>query len=168
MKSKLTNIETPLSPRELSDKLRTITITDFSQLHQLPNANYYGEITSYTFDIMDVHYGPMSSVPPIQGEIQEGVNNTIVSIKMDIQSHHKLTRNMCYSTLLPIGLIVMLLSALVLGGTEYQLHGFIFSVSLIICTILVEVLTKWSLINTKKREIKNFALRIGGKIISEQ
>lgn len=166
MNSKIISIETPLTPKELMEKLRSMTITDFSQLHNSSHAAYYGEITSYTFDIMNVYYGPMSSVPPIQGEIQEGVNKTIVNVKMDIQEHYKITRNMYYTTLFPIGIIVMLLSALVLGGTEYQLHGFIFSGSFIACAVLAVILTKSSLISTKKRELKNFASKIGGKIIS--
>lgn len=166
MNSKIITIETPLTPKELTDKLRSLTITDFTQFHNSPHADYYGEITSYTFDIMNVHYGPMSSVPPIQGEIQEGVNKSIVNVKIDIQSHYKLTRNIYYSTLFPIGLIVMLLSFLALGGTEYQITSFIFSGSFIGCAILIAVLTKSSLISTKKRELKNFTSRIGGKITS--
>lgn len=166
MNSKITTIETPLTPKELIEKLRSMTITDFSQVHNSPHAAYYGEISSYIFDIKNVRYGPMNSVPSIKGEIQEGINNTIVNVKMDIESHYKLTRGMYYSTLLPIGLIVMLLSALVLGGTEYQVKGFIFSGSFIACAILVVVLTKLSLVSTKKREVQNFSLKIGGKIIS--
>lgn len=167
MNSKIITIETPLTPKELTDKLRSMTITDFSQIHDSPHADYYGEISSYTFNIMNAHYGPMSSAPAIQGEIQEGVNKTIVKIKMDIQSHYKMTRNMYYTTLLPIGVIVLLLSFLVLGGTEYQLHGFIFSGSFIACAVLVAMLTKSSLISTKNRELKNFSSKISGKIISE-
>lgn len=166
MNSKAIIIETPLTPKELTEKLRSITITDFSQIYNAPDACYYGAINSFTFDIMNVHYGPMSSVPAIQGEIQEGVNNTIVNVKMDIQSSYKITRNMYYTTLFPIGLIVLLLSALVLGGTEYQLHGYIFSSSFMACAILVVALTKSSLVSTKNRELKNFSSRIGGRIIS--
>lgn len=167
MNSKLITIETPLTPKELTEKLRSMTVTDFSLLYNSPHAVYYGEITSYTFNIMNVHFGPMSSFPPIQGEIQEGVNKTNVKIKMDIQEHYKVARTMYYTTLLPIGLIVMLLSFLVLGGTEYQLHGFLFSSAFIICAVLVVALTKSSLISTKKKELKNLASRINGKIISE-
>lgn len=166
MKPKLITMETSLTPKELTEKLRSFTVTDFSQLHHSPHTAYYGEITSYTFDIMNVRYGPMSSFPPIRGEINEGVNKTIVNIKMDIQEHYKMSRTMYYTTLLPIGLIVMLLSFLMLGGTEYQLHGFIFSSSFIICAVLVVFLTKLSLIRTKKRELNNFAAKINGKIIS--
>lgn len=167
MNSKIITIETPLTTKELTDKLRAMTITDFSQIHNSPHASYYGEITSYSFDIMNVRYGPMSSVPPIQGEIQEGMNKTNVNVKMDIQEHYKMSRAMYYTTLIPIGLIVMLLSFLVLGGTEYQLHGFLFSSSFIACAILAVALTKSSLISTKNRELKNFASKINGKIISE-
>lgn len=167
MNSKIITIETPLTPKELTEKLRSMTVTDFSLLYNSPHAVYYGEITSYSFNIMNVHFGPMSSFPPIQGEIQEGVNKTNVKIKMEIQEHFKIARTMYYTTLLPIGLIVMLLSFLVLGGTEYQLHGFLFSSSFILCAVLVVALTKSSLISTKKKELKNFASRINGKIISE-
>ena len=166
MNSKVITIETPLTPKELTEKLRSMTVTDFSLLYNSPHAAYYGEITSYTFNIMNVHFGPMSSFPPIQGEIQEGVKKTNVKIKMEIHEHFKIVRTMYYTTLLPIGLIVMLLSFLVLGGTEYQIHGFLFSSSFIICAILVVALTKSSLITTKKKELKNLASRIGGKIIS--
>lgn len=166
MNTKITTIETPLTPKELTEKLQSMTVTDFSQLHHPTPAAYYGEITAYTFNIMNVRYGPMSSFPPIKGEIKEGVNKTIVNIKMDIQEHYKMSRTMYYTTLLPIGLIVMLLSFLVLGGTEYQLQGFIFSGSFIACAILVVLLTKSSLISTKKRELNNFASKINGKIIS--
>ncbi len=166
MNTKITTIETPLTPKELTERLHSMTVTDFSQLHNPSPAAYYGEITSYTFNIMNVRYGPMSSFPPINGEIKEGVNKTIVYIKMDIQEHYKMSRTMYYTTLLPIGLIIMLLSFLVLGGTEYQLHGFIFSSSFIVCAILVVFLTKSSLISTKKRELNNFAAKINGKIIS--
>lgn len=166
MNSEIISIETSLTPKELIEKLRSITITDLARLHNSPHAAYYGEITSYTFDIKNVRYGPMSPMPAMQGEIREGVNNTIVNIKMDIQSHHKITRNMYYSTLLPMGIIVMLLSALVLGGTEYQLQGFLFSSSFIACAFLVVALSKASLINRKKKELMDFSAIIGGKIIS--
>jgi len=166
MNSKIIAIQTPLTPKELTEKLRAITITDFAKIQNSPLAVYYGEVTSYSFSIMNVHYGPMSSFPPIQGEIEEGADNTTVKVKMDIQEHYKIARNMYYSTLIPIGIIVMLLSFLVLGGTEYQLHGFLFSSSFIVCAFLVVALTKSSLVSTKKRELKNFASRINGKIIS--
>lgn len=165
MNSKIISIETPLSPKDLTEKLREITITDFTRLHNSPPAVYYGEVKSHAFNIQNVQYGPMSSVPAIKGEIQEGVNKTIVSVNMDIHSQYKITRNMYYSTLFPIGLIVLLLSVLVLGGTDYQVHGFIFSGSFIGCALLGAVLTKSSLISTKRREIKNFSAQIDGKII---
>lgn len=165
MNSKKINIETPLSPKDLTEKLRKITITDFTRLHNSPPAIYYGEVTSYTFNIQNVQFGPLSSVPAIRGEIQEGVNKTIVRVDMDIQSQYKITRNMYYSTLFPIGLIVLLLSVLVLGGTDFQVHGFIFSCSFMACAVLGAVLTKSSLISTKRREIKKFSVRIDGKII---
>lgn len=167
MDSKITIIETQLTRKELMDKLHSITITDFSQLNQSPDAAYYGEINSYTFDIMNVRYGPMSSVPSIQGEIQEEEKRSIVKVKMDIQSHFIITKNMYYKTLLPIGVIVFLLSLLVLGGSKYQIHGIIFSSSFIACAIFVVILTKSSLISTKRRELQHFASKIKGKIISE-
>lgn len=168
MKTNIITIETKLSPEQLIDRLHNITITDLSQIYQSPGASYYGQVSSYTFDLMNVNYGPMSSIPPIQGEIK-GISpdnhQTIVKVKMDIQSHYKLSRRMYFSTLLPIGVVVMLLSFLVLGGTQYQVHGFIFSVSFIACAILAALLTKSSLINTRHREVKNFAHQIEGKII---
>lgn len=167
MDSNMTIIETPLTHKEIVDKLRSMTITDFNQLYQSPGAAYYGEISSYTFDIMNVQYGPMSSVPSIQGEIQENEKRSIVKVKMDVKSHFTITRNMYYGTLFPIGIIILLLSLLVLGGTKYQIHGIIFSSSFIICAVLVVILTKTSLISTKRREIKNFASKINGKIIVE-
>ncbi|MCC6691614.1 MAG: hypothetical protein IT235_08790 [Bacteroidia bacterium] len=115
---------------------------------------------------MNVNYGPMSSVPPIQGEIQEGINKTIINVKMNIEEKYKLTRTIYYSTLLPIGLIVLLLSFLVMGGTEYQLQGFIFSGSFIAGALLVVALTKSSLVGTRKKELADFASKINGKIIS--
>ncbi|NUM50684.1 MAG: hypothetical protein HUU48_06160 [Flavobacteriales bacterium] len=166
MNTEITTIETTLTPKELTEKLQSMTVTDFSQLQNPSPASYYGEITSYSFNIMNVRYGPMSSFPPIRGEIQEGVNKTIIKIKMDIEENYKISRTMYYTTLLPIGIIVMLLSFLVLGGTEYQLQGFIFSSSFIVCAILVVFLTKSSLVSTKKRELNNFATKINGKIIS--
>lgn len=164
MKTTDVTIETPLTPKELFDKLRSMTITNFSQLHEVPTADYYGEVDNFSFDIMNVHYGPMSSVPSIQGEIEEGINKTTINIKMDIERHYKLARNMYYSTLFPIGAIVLLLSFLVLGGTDYQLHGFIFSGSFMACAVLVVILTKTSLLTTKRRELKNFAAKINGII----
>ncbi|MCC6720645.1 MAG: hypothetical protein IT243_00455 [Bacteroidia bacterium] len=165
MESKVITIETQLTPKELIDKLHALTITDFAQLQNSPNAVYYGEITSYSFNLMNVFYGPMSSFPPLHGDIEEGINNTQVKVNMDIKEHYKVAKTMYYTTLVPIGLIVMLLSFLVLGGTEYQLHGFLFSCSFIACAVLIVALTKSSLINTKKKELKNFATLINGKII---
>jgi len=66
---------------------------------------------------------------------------------------------------LPIGIIVMLLSYLVLGGTPYQTHGFIFSGIFIVCAFLVVMLTKISLLSMKKRELKNIACRVDGQIM---
>ncbi|MBW7935869.1 MAG: hypothetical protein H3C71_01565 [Flavobacteriales bacterium] len=158
-------IDTSLSLQELTERLRSLTITDISQIHNSPQATYYGEINSYNFQIMNVKYGPMSSFPPIQGEIEDGAGRTTIKVKMDIKSHFKMARTMYYTTLLPIGLIVLLLSFLVLGGTAYLLHGILFSSSFILCALLVVALTKSSLINTKRKELKNFASKIDGSII---
>ena len=167
MNSDTITIETPLAPGALVSKLNGLTITDISRLRNSPLAAYYGEISSYAFDIKNVRYGPMSSAPNIQGEIQGGINRTIVKVKIDIKSHYKIIRGMYYSTLIPIGIIVMLLSALVLGGTEYQLQGFLFSSTFIVCGFLFVAIMKSSLVNMKKKELKEFAARIDGRIISE-
>ncbi|CAN5323188.1 hypothetical protein BH09BAC5_BH09BAC5_06850 [soil metagenome] len=165
MNSKTITIESTLAPGELVSKLSSMTITDFARLHSSPLAIYYGEITSHAFNIKNVRYSPMSPAPYVKGEIEEGVNNTILKVKIDINEHYKITRNMYYSTLLPIGIIVMLLSALVLGGTQYQLQGFLFSSAFIVCAVLAVVLTKYSLISMRKREVKELAARINGHIL---
>lgn len=167
MNSKLITIETPFTPQELVAKLKSITITDFDQLHQSSHAVYYGEIKSHSFDIKNVRYSPMSSIPSLEGEIQEGVNNTIVKLNFDIKERYVLTKKMYYTTLIPLGVIFMLLGVLVLGGTKYQTQGLISSSIFILSAFIVVAFIKASLVNAKKREIKEFVSRIDGRIISE-
>lgn len=158
-------IETALAPQDLINKLKSITITDLSKVHESPLAAYYGEIGSHSFDIKNVRYGPMSSAPGIQGEITEGINSSKVNVTIDIESHYKMIRSMYYATLIPIGIIVMLISTLVLGGTEFHMHGILFSCAYIVCAFLFVALMKGSLVATKRKELNAFASRIEGQIM---
>lgn len=168
MNQEFLTFETQLTPKEIEEKLQSMTITDFSQLRSSPLANYYGEVSSHSFRIKNVRYSPVSPAPEIVGEIQGGVNQTVVKLKMDIEEYYKITRAMYYSTLIPIGIIVMLLSLLVLGGTDYQIHGFLFSSAFIICAFLAVALTKSSLLNMKKREFKELVSKMDGLLLSFQ
>jgi len=167
MNSTAITIKTPYTPKELVDKLRAITITDFDHLHNSFHAIYYGDIKSHSFDIKSVRYSPMSSVPSIEGDIEEGINNTIVKINFNIEERYKTTRNMYYATLIPLGIIFLLLGLLVFAGTEYQMQGILSSSAFIVSAFLVVAFIKISLTNVKKRELKEFASRIDGQIISE-
>lgn len=166
MDAETITIETSLAPDLLMKTLSAITITNIAKLHSTPHAVYYGELNQHTFDIKNVRYGPMSSAPNIQGEIQEGEISTIVKVRIDIKSHYMILRAMYYGTLIPIGIIVMLLSILVLGGTEIQLQGYLFSSSFIICAFLFVAIMKSSLVNMKKKELKEFVSRINGRIVA--
>ena len=161
-------VETRLTPEELVRRLRSITITDFAQLQTTPHATYYGEVKPDSFSIMNVQYGPMSSFPPIQGRIKEGRDRTTIEVTVDIKSQFRLARSMYYGTLIPIGLIVMQLSILVLGGTEYQTHGYIFSAAFLACALLAVLLTKTSLVSTKGKELSKFASNVEGWIVTEE
>lgn len=167
MNAKTISIETPYSPKDLVEKLRAITITDFDQLHNSTHAVYYGEIKSHSFDIKNVRYSPMSSIPSIEGDIEEGVNHSIVKIKFDIKERYAMTKKMYYATLIPLGIIFLLLGLLVFSGTEYQMQGIISSSVFIVCAFLIVAFVKMSLVNAKKREIKDFVSKIDGKIVSE-
>jgi len=157
-------LETSLSLKEISTKLNAITITDFSSLRNSPEAVYYGVIKNNMFDIKNVRYGPMSHAPGMQGEIEEDSVKTTIKLTMDINAPYKITRNMYYGTLLPIGILAFLLSLLVLGGTDFQLQGYLFSSAFIVCAFLVVAIEKISLVNTRKREVKDFAARIDAHI----
>lgn len=164
MGSDLTLIETSLTSKELTDKLSSLTIPDCTQARNAPNAVFYGEVRSGTFEVMPVRYGPMSPYPALQGEIQQGANRTVVYVKMDIQTHHKLARRIYFTTLFPMGAAGMLLSALALDGTAYQLQGYLFSGSFMVIALLAVVLTKSSLLSMKKKEIQVLASKINGKV----
>ncbi|MCO5269921.1 MAG: hypothetical protein M9897_13625 [Brumimicrobium sp.] len=164
MNTKEIIISTSLSKKEIEEKLNSVTITDFEQLHASPNAAYYGKISEDIFTIKNVKYSPMSPIPDIQGKITESNKGTEIAVKMDIHSNYTFSKRMYLTTLLPIGLIILLLSYLVLGGTQYQTQGFIFSGVFIFCAIAVVMLTKFSLLSMKKRELTNFAHRVEGKI----
>lgn len=168
MNSKTITIDIPLTSKEVVDRLSSMTITDFASFHNSPNALYYGEIKSETFNIKNVQYGPMSSAPNIEGEIVENGNHSLVKINLDIESHYNLIRSMYFRTLIPIGLIIMLLSVLLLGGTEFQLQGIIFSSVFVVCAFLYAAIMKTSLIRMKKKEIKQFAAKVNGHIISQE
>jgi hypothetical protein len=167
MNSKTISIETPYSPKELVEKLRAITITDFDHLHNSTHAVYYGDIKSHSFDIKNVRYSPMSSIPSIEGDIQEGVNHSIVKIIFNIEERYTMTKKMYYATLIPLGIIFLLLGLLVFSGTEYQMQGIISSSVFLICAFLIVAFVKMTLVNAKKREIKEFISRVDGKIITE-
>jgi len=167
MTTKIINIETALSQSEVTERLKSMTITDFAQIHRALPVTYYGEIGADHFALLNVKYGPMSSMPPIKGEIVDGMKHTIVRVGMDVEEQYRIARKMYYSTLIPIGLIVLLLSALVLAGTAFQIHGIVFSATFILCAILVAILTRTSLYSARKKEIREFAGRIDGKIVAE-
>ncbi|MCZ2248713.1 MAG: hypothetical protein LC111_08140 [Bacteroidia bacterium] len=165
MNSNFSTIETLLTPKEIVEKLKSVTVTDFAQIHHSLPVSYYGDISSHSFTIKNVRYSPYSSVPPIEGEIVEGINKTLVKVKMNINEHYRLSKKMYYSTLLPIGVIILLLSALVLGGTEYQLQGYLFSGAFILVAFAIVLITKASLINMKKRGLKELTDIIDGHLI---
>jgi hypothetical protein len=165
MKTKSVNVETQLTPDELIQALKNISITDFAQVHSSQNALYYGEISDYSFDLKNVKYSPMSSVPSLKGEIIEGVNHCILKLEFDIQSAFQLSRTMYLSTLLPIGVILILISALVLAGTDMQWHGILFSSSFIVVALLAVVFEKSLLVSIKRKELNTFLEQIKGKII---
>lgn len=160
-------VETDLPATELVSKLRDVTITEFDQIHEFPQAKYYGEITSHSFDIRHVRYSPMSSTPNIEGEIIGGVNNTVLKLDMDIKSSYDFVRNTYFRTLLPIGGIVMLIALLVLWGTEFQWQGILLSSSFIVVAFLAVMLHRAALVSTKKKEINDFVETINGRIIEQ-
>lgn len=157
-------IRTALAPNEVVDKLRSITITDLSQLHGPAPVSYYGEIARDRFSIRNVRFGPHSAAPSINGQIQQGLEGTVVTVEMNIREYHELTRRMYYSTLLPLGALVLLLSIAVLGGTAYQVHGYIFSFAFVLCAVAAVALSKASLLGMRKREIKRLALTVNGRV----
>lgn len=168
MNSKAITIETHQTPSELMSKLKEMTVADFDMIRQSHDAIYYGDITSHSFNIRHVRYGPMSHAPYIQGEILEGVNNrTVVKVEMDIKEPYDLVRKMYYSTLLPIGVIIMLLSILVMWGTEFQWQSLLLSSSFILVAFIVVALERVTLISTKKKELAAFVSRIDGQIVQD-
>lgn len=168
MNSKAITMETPQTPSELVSKLKELTVADFDMIRQSSDAIYYGDITSHSFNIRHVRYGPMSHAPYIKGEILEGVNSrTVVKVEMDIKEPYELVRKMYFSTLLPIGVIIMLLSVLVMWGTEFQWESLMLSSSFIVVAFIVVALEKSLLVSTKKKELKAFVSRIDGQIISD-
>lgn len=167
MNSKAITTETLQTPSELASKLKGMTVADFDMIRHSPDAVYYGDITSHSFNIRHVRYGPMSHAPYIQGEILEGINSrTVVKIEMDIKEPYELVRKMYFSTLLPIGVIIMLLSVLVMWGTEFQWQSLLLSSSFIVVAFLVVALERATLTSTKKKELAAFVSRIEGQIIS--
>ncbi|MBZ0328638.1 MAG: hypothetical protein K8F54_13605 [Altibacter sp.] len=168
MNSKAITTEVRLSLNELVSKLKDITVEDFDMVRQSPHAVYYGEITSHFFKVKHVRYSPLSESSNIDGEIIESLNDrTIIKLNMDIKEPYVLIRKMYYSTLIPIGLIVMLLSVLVMWGTEFQWQSLLLSSSFIIVAFLAVLLYRTTLVSMKKKELKDFISRIDGKIISD-
>ncbi len=157
-------IRTALAPNEVADKLRSITITDLSQLHGPAPVSYYGEIAQDRFNIRNVRFGPYSAAPSINGQIQQDPDGTVVTVEMNIREYHEMTRKMYYSTLLPLGALVLLLTIAVLGGTEYQVHGYVFSFAFALCAVAAVALSKASLLGMRKREIKRLALTVNGSV----
>lgn len=168
MKTQAITIETPLALNELMSKLKEVTVEDFDMIRNTPHATYYGEIDSHTFNIKHVRYGPMSHAPSIQGSVLEGADHqTTVKVTMDIDEPYQLVRKMYFGTLLPIGAIVMLLSILIMGGTDFQWQSLLLSSSFVVIAFLVVALEKAALISTKKKELKMFVSIINGHIISD-
>ncbi len=166
MNTKTFTITTPQSAEEIITKIGSVTVSDYSQTYKQHGTAYYGEVTHRNFDIKNMRYSPMSSAPNIQGEVQEQTNRTIVKLDIDIKSNYHLMRNMYYSTLLPIGILVLIACIFVLGDTEYWLQGYIFSGAFIACGFVVPLIEKISLAGMKKNEIKKISSIINGKIIS--
>lgn len=165
MKTEIINIKTPLNHKELLTRLNTITVTDFSKIIESPLAIYYGDLSPNAFHLKHVRYIPMSIAPSLEGEIIHAINGEIVKIKIDIQSHYRLIRKMCFTTLLPIGTIILLVSLLLLGDTKFQLHGFIFAALFIVGALVYVSTIKYVLIRIKKRDLKEFISNIDGHIM---
>lgn len=165
MKSEIINIKTPLNHEELLTKLNSITVTDFSKSIEFPHAIYYGSLTPNSFHLKHVRYTPMSIAPSLEGEIISAMNEEIVKITIDIQSDYVLTRKMCFTTLFPIGTLVLLFSLLFLGDTKFQLHGFIFASFFIVGALTYVSTIRYVLIRAKKRELKEFMSNINGHIV---
>lgn len=168
MNSQAINIEVNLTSQEVESKLRAMSVEDFDKARQSPDAVYWGDITSHSFKIRHVRYSPLSESSDIKGEIVESLNNrTIIKLDMDIKEPFVLIRKMYYGTLIPIGVIIMLLSILVMWGTEFQWQSLLLSSSFIVVAFIAVMLYKTSLSSMKKRELKDFISRIDGHVISE-
>lgn len=168
MNSKTVTLEVPLALNELVGKLKEISVEDFDMIRDTPQAVYYGEVTSHSFNIKHVRYGPMSHAPSLEGDITEGVNNkTIVKVKMDIKESYLMVRKTYYGVLLPIGVILMLLSLLIMGGTDLQWQSLFLSSSFIIVAILVVNLQKAALISIKKKEFNAFISILDSQVVAD-
>ena len=162
MKTEIIKIKTPLNHKELLARLKAITVPDYSKIIDSPLAIYYGDITTNSFHLKHVRYIPMSIAPSLEGEIIHTFHEEIVKIKIDIQSHYRLIRKMCFTTLLPMGAIILLVSFLFLGGTKFQLHGYIFATMFIVGALVYVSIIKYVLIRTKKRDLTEFMSYIDG------
>lgn len=161
-------IRTAHSHNELMKKLQKIVVSDFDDLKNSPKAKYYGEFSDNSFDLRNKRFSPMSSAPNIEGEIIDEPNDTIVKIKIDIKTPFEMVRKTYYRTLLPIGVIIMLLSVLIMGGTEFQWQSLILSSSFVILAFLAVAIQKISLIRMKSHEIREFVEQIHGKVVEEK
>jgi hypothetical protein len=167
MESKKITIQTPLSPSELTGRLKSVSITDFDHLHDAPEAVYYGDIKSHSFDLKNVRYSPMSSIPSLKGDIVEGANMTVVKVDFDMAEQFNLSRKMYYATLMPLGVVFMLLTVAVMGGTEYQMEGILASLAFIMSSFVAVWLTRVSLLSARSREVKKLLTVIDGSLVAQ-
>jgi hypothetical protein len=109
----------------------------------------------------------MSSIPSLKGDIVEGANMTVVKVDFDMAEQFNLSRKMYYATLMPLGVVFMLLTVAVMGGTEYQMEGILASLAFIMSSFVAVWLTRVSLLSARNREVKKLLGVIDGSVVSQ-
>lgn len=153
-KVELFKVQSDLTIAELLNKLHEVTAEDFDLAKKSRTFQYYGKINGNTFDICNVKYGPYSTCPSIQGEIEEAPDKkTFLRFNVDIDEHKNYVNTIITLAILVIG-VAMSLFALV--GKEDTSVLFSITGVMILFPLLYVMMIKLILKSTQQNELKKF------------
>jgi len=152
-----------LTISELLGKLREVTAEDFDSAKKDQNFQYYGKINGNTFDICNVKFGPYSTGPSIQGEIEETSDKkTTLKFNVDIDRHKSYANTIITLAILVIGILMSLFT---LGGKEDSSTLFSIATIMILFPLLYLIIIKLILKSTQQDELKKFTAITRSKLI---
>lgn len=161
--SKIFMAQSNLPVSKLLDKLHQVTAEEFDTAKRSSVFQYYGKIDNRIFDIRNVKYSLYSTVPSIQGELENGADdNTLLKINIDIDEHNSYSNTILTLTILVIAIAATLFS--LSAEVDKFIMLSVLGVMMVFVSLYV-MMIKLILKSTKKNELKKFLEITESKLI---